>query len=281
LPPILGASWDIFLAYEFLLATLENAKTRVQELPDSDHLASFIDQGWIKLDYYYSLIADSPLIYAAAVLHPAQRWALFERAWEGGDDEGDRASWLDVAKLTVKKLWEADYKTKEVDSNGRYYKPSKRSRSSKQWFFGFKDQDIIRKSFQASHPGTSMPSSLAEPDEARDEYESWINLYVESDDLVVDPFSYWTAQASRYPRLAAMALDVLTVPPMSADCERLFSEAGQMANPQRNRLSAETISLFHTLRSWRRAGLVNELSSEVLRGTQADDVIEDKHVAYV
>jgi hypothetical protein len=98
---------------------------------------------------------------------------------------------------------------------------------------------------------------------------------------VVDPFGYWTAQASRYPRLAAMALEVLTVPPMSADCERLFSEAGQMTNPQRNRLSAATINLFQTLRSWRRAGLVNGLSSEVLKGTQADYVIESNHVTHV
>uniref|UniRef100_A0A0D2XRS9 HAT C-terminal dimerisation domain-containing protein n=1 Tax=Fusarium oxysporum (strain Fo5176) TaxID=660025 RepID=A0A0D2XRS9_FUSOF len=38
-----------------------------------------------------------------------------------------------------------------------------------------------------------------------------------------------------------MALDLLSVPPMSAECERLFSVAGQMVSPLRTRLEASTI----------------------------------------
>ncbi|ENH72028.1 hypothetical protein FOC1_g10000426 [Fusarium oxysporum f. sp. cubense race 1] len=38
-----------------------------------------------------------------------------------------------------------------------------------------------------------------------------------------------------------MALDVMTVPAMSSECERLFSATGLMVTPLRNRLDAGTI----------------------------------------
>ncbi|ODQ71431.1 hypothetical protein LIPSTDRAFT_309691 [Lipomyces starkeyi NRRL Y-11557] len=53
-----------------------------------------------------------------------------------------------------------------------------------------------------------------------------------------------------------MALDVLSVPPMSADVERLFSSCGGMLDSSRNRLEANTIGIVQTLRSWQKAGLV-------------------------
>jgi hypothetical protein len=65
-----------------------------------------------------------------------------------------------------------------------------------------------------------------------------------------------------------MALDVLTVPAMSAECERLFSAVGLMVTSRRHRLDAGTIGLVQTLRSWRKAGLVGEQDGG---GSWADD----------
>ena len=53
-----------------------------------------------------------------------------------------------------------------------------------------------------------------------------------------------------------MALDLLSIPPMSAECERLFSVAGQMVSPLRTRLEASTIGVTQTVRSWVRSGLI-------------------------
>jgi hypothetical protein len=44
-----------------------------------------------------------------------------------------------------------------------------------------------------------------------------------------------------------MALDFLTIQSMSAECERLFSGAGRMVTPCRNRLDACTISISQVL----------------------------------
>jgi hypothetical protein len=44
-----------------------------------------------------------------------------------------------------------------------------------------------------------------------------------------------------FPTLARMARDYLGIAATSVDCERLFSEAGDMVTDSRNRLSADSI----------------------------------------
>jgi hypothetical protein len=58
-----------------------------------------------------------------------------------------------------------------------------------------------------------------------------------------------------------MTLDLLSIPLMSAECERLFSVAGQIVSPLRTRLEASTIGMAQTLRSWVRNGLVDAVDS--------------------
>ena len=68
---------------------------------------------------------------------------------------------------------------------------------------------------------------------------------------------------NRYPRLSAMALDVMTIPAMSADVERLFSKIGIMVTDKRSHLDVVIISIAQVLCSWLRAGLI-ELNDELV-----------------
>ena len=47
-----------------------------------------------------------------------------------------------------------------------------------------------------------------------------------------------------------MAMDILTVPPMSDEPERKFSDSGLMLTDRRNRLEDDTINLTMSLKSW-------------------------------
>jgi hypothetical protein len=76
-----------------------------------------------------------------------------------------------------------------------------------------------------------------------------------------------------YPRLSRMALDVMTVPAMSSECERLFSATGLMVTPHRNRLDAGTIGLIQTLRSWLRAGIIEDVDSILLDDTALQEAV--------
>ena len=47
-----------------------------------------------------------------------------------------------------------------------------------------------------------------------------------------------------------MALDILSIPAMSVEPERLFSGAGITVTERRNRLGAESIEALECLKSW-------------------------------
>ncbi|KAF2135206.1 uncharacterized protein K452DRAFT_210719, partial [Aplosporella prunicola CBS 121167] len=53
-----------------------------------------------------------------------------------------------------------------------------------------------------------------------------------------------------YPQLAKMALDLLTCPAMSSDCERTFSTTGWAMGIRRSRLNGDTAEAMECLRSW-------------------------------
>ncbi|KAG7404258.1 hypothetical protein Forpe1208_v015706 [Fusarium oxysporum f. sp. rapae] len=94
-----------------------------------------------------------------------------------------------------------------------------------------------------------------------------------SDKDVADPVEYWVLKRFEYPRLSRMALDVMTVPAMSSECERLFSATGLMVTPLRNRLDAGTVGLIQTLRSWLRAGIIEDVGSILLDDTALQEAV--------
>jgi hypothetical protein len=47
-----------------------------------------------------------------------------------------------------------------------------------------------------------------------------------------------------------MALDILSIPAMSASIERLFSSANIAVSDRRNRLTPDTIEIIESLKSW-------------------------------
>jgi len=89
-----------------------------------------------------------------------------------------------------------------------------------------------------------------------DEYSDWFRDVHKSDQNVLDPISYWYERREEYPHLSQMALDVLSVLPMSADVERLFSTCGRMVRDERARLDASTIGMTQAVRSWLRGGYI-------------------------
>jgi hypothetical protein len=69
-----------------------------------------------------------------------------------------------------------------------------------------------------------------------------------------NPISYWISLRPKYPSLAHMAIDVLTIPASSCECERLFSELGDLLEPRRRRIGSQLLAAIQCIRSWRDAG---------------------------
>ena len=81
-----------------------------------------------------------------------------------------------------------------------------------------------------------------------DEYEKWCQLEPFQHD---NALSYWIENRSRWPKLSRMAIDVFSIPAMSAELERVFSIAGVMCSPRRSRLNAKSIQVCRWLRKCR------------------------------
>ena len=61
---------------------------------------------------------------------------------------------------------------------------------------------------------------------------------------------WWIQNKLHYPQLHIMALDLLGIPAMSADIERVFSSSGLLITDRRNRLKEDIIEAVECLKSW-------------------------------
>ena len=50
--------------------------------------------------------------------------------------------------------------------------------------------------------------------------------------------------------LRQMAFDLLSIPAMSAEVERIFSSAKRLLTPERNALTADNLEIYEVLRNW-------------------------------
>ena len=57
-------------------------------------------------------------------------------------------------------------------------------------------------------------------------------------------------QRRDFPNLSRMTLDVLLIPAMATNPERLFSSVGLTITNRRNNLSIETIEALECIKSW-------------------------------
>jgi hypothetical protein len=76
-----------------------------------------------------------------------------------------------------------------------------------------------------------------------------------------NPVQYWIQLRPKYPYLSQFAIDTLTVPASSCDCERLFSELGDLLEPKRRAIGSELLAALQLVRSWIRAGFNTSRSS--------------------
>ena len=89
-----------------------------------------------------------------------------------------------------------------------------------------------------------------------------------------DALKWWTedAQQQRYPQLSKLAVDLLTIPAMSAGIERVFSECKFTC--LRHATLSETLKEIHLLRSWLRSTVLDgvKLVSDSLQSHSTNKV---------
>jgi hypothetical protein len=111
-----------------------------------------------------------------------------------------------------------------------------------------------------------------------DEYEVYCREPVL---MVSDPLKWWleSAQRRRFPNLSLMAIDILSIAPMSTETERLFSKSKLTVTDQRGSMNIETLNLLECLRSWDRSALIVPSEVSIPLREVFDCLIIDSSVA--
>jgi hypothetical protein len=72
--------------------------------------------------------------------------------------------------------------------------------------------------------------------------------------LVAASHKYWAELQDRYPNLSKFAINMLSIPGSSCECERMFSELGDLLEPRRRNISPQLLAAIQCNRRWIRAG---------------------------
>ena len=187
-----------------------------------------INHAWDKLDKYYTLTDETPAYVAALVLHPGQKWQYFEKRW-------DQEAWLESAKakmLAFYHNWQFQLPHIPQDHHPRVYNGGSNHEMDDL------DSWLTPHDYYATE---NIPG---------DEYEAYLAVLPSRCDDII---GWWRDHQTTYPKLAQMAFDLIAVPAMSAECERVFSQAKLTVSHQRNRLVETTVDAIQCLKNWLRS----------------------------
>lgn len=256
-----GSLWECLPMLEYLIEKLEALRTEyplskplspppakgkritimVTPEPSTEQfLAIAINNAWSKLDKYYTLTDESVAYVAAVVLNPAWKWTFFRSSWKS------RPDWLQRAEDAVLALW-SNYRDThpQLDSQSSATDPQQAAR---------KAQPI--NDYMRWKTAKILPTAIV-----KDEYEHYCN----EDPMIVgekelfNPIDWWRSPVHQrlYPRLSRLAYNLLSVPAMSAECERVFSSTGILLSDRRSTMDMASIEASECVRNWLRTVFIN------------------------
>jgi hypothetical protein len=100
-------------------------------------------------------------------------------------------------------------------------------------------------------------SSQRATDNDEDEFESWKRsepVAKKGNDSANYPIKYWVGLQDQYPYLSKLAIDMLSIPGSSCECERLSSELGDLLKTRQRNISPQHLAAIQCDRRWIREG---------------------------
>ncbi|OBS15181.1 hypothetical protein FPOA_13923 [Fusarium poae] len=229
------------LAEDALRKRGPNRQDKHDEFDDYNWLAAAAEVAWQKCEKYYNKADESPAYYAAISLNPSLKNQWYYQVWNGSDD---KRAWIQAAVGAVKELWVDEYKGKFAHGAPVPTHVFKSPEPKEKSFTSVRNHKRLKLRHTDPHSSPELPST--------DHYNEFITTDVIglNDDEEFDPIQYWNERYHSQTDLARMALDVLALPPMSDECERLFSSAKLLLTDHRSRLRMDVIEASECLRAW-------------------------------
>jgi hypothetical protein len=251
---------DHFQTLDWLLNEIQQAKIKFEELhkeavrrntnrvtvdaeaDDFAFLAASAEASWRKAEEYFKKADETPAYYAAIALNPTLKNQWYIETWT--DEE--KKSWIPSVTKLVRGLWLEEYRgrhsTKHTSVSASFCPTLPAPVRKEKAFVAVKSHKRLKLRHEAlatDPPAVDLLDQFLETDVIR-----------LGEDETFDPIRYWNDRYYTQPDLARMALDVLAVPSMSDECERLFSSAKILLSDRRSRLKIDIIEASECLRSW-------------------------------
>jgi hypothetical protein len=192
-----------------------------------------IDMGWFVLDKYYTMSEESPIYATALLLDPSKRARYLEIHW--------KEEWAETAITRARTIWDEEYKM--ADTLGPAQPLSEVSNSQQG------QPDELDRLLDEMMVAEDITKDV-------DDFENFIRT--QPIKIEGSPLLWWCQrdQIRTYPRLSRMAIDILSVPPGSADPESAFSGARRTVSWDRERMSCANLEKVECIGNWLREGLI-------------------------
>jgi len=187
-----GSIADVLPVFNLLLAHLKKERRRFEKSRDK-RLLEGIDAAWRKLNKYYTLTDLAPVYIVAVVCDPRRNMAWIRWAFR------ERRDWIEAAEKIVKEFYER-YRNKSSDHTSIDDGPAVT-------FASWPNQDETTARSTKTYIDRNFHDYLSLPTIAMNE----------------NPLSWWREREDKFPTWCEIAFDVLPIPAMSAEPERVFS----------------------------------------------------------
>lgn len=197
-----------------------------------------IEMGWFILNKYYELTDTVPVYAAAILLDPSKRRRYLTQNWP--------EKWHQKALDATQRIWEDKYMNMPLTQpegdamqlDGSSPSPDKPRN----------ELDRLKRSLQVEM------ADIADEDD--------VQLFLNARPISIKPLTpleWWCLpeQRQRYPRLHRMAIDILSIPPSSAEPERTFSGARRTQSWDRLRMTADNLERLECIGNWLRNGHID------------------------
>jgi hypothetical protein len=109
--------------------------------------------------------------------------------------------------------------------------------------------------------------------EVEDKYDSWFKEPMWTSDQHKEGLTavqYWLALKPKYLNISRLAIDVLTIPASSSDCERVFAGTGDIIELRRRKIGAQLLVALVCLQRWTRAGFTTPSTTTAAKHTDEE-----------
>jgi len=249
--------WDRFVGvlwgFDMLLEVLEKARKEfITTENKKSHLATCIDHGWGLFNKYYKLTDDSRAYVMAATLDPRNKHEYFIHKWDKKHHAGVRwktESMFEEFKISHDVAAAVDI----LNSSSNIDVDLIDDFDINEWRFG---RGVVQRESELQRYLKS-PLMVLQGRVANNEF---------------DVLAWWKANQAEYPILSCIAIELYSIPGMSAEVERVFSgfvpflfslisRAKQTITDRRNRLGTDSVECVECLHHWLGSGIVSKVST--------------------